>query len=60
LLDIRNHKYEYDYLIDYCEKKKAEMDEAIKTSNLPEEIDKEFVNKLLLSVRGLFDNMKAF
>ena len=60
LLDIRNHKYEYDYLIDYCEKKKAEMDEAIKTSNLPEEIDKEFVNELLLSVRGLFDNMKAF
>ena len=57
LLDIRNHKYEYDYLIDYCEKKKAEMDEAIKTSNLPEEIDKEFVNELLILVRSLFDNM---
>jgi len=55
LLDIRNHKYEYDYLIDYCEKKKAEMDEAIKTCNLPEEIDKEFVNELLIRVRKVFD-----
>ena len=58
LLDIRNHKYEYDYLIDYCEKKKAEMDEAIKTSNLPEEIDKEFVNELLIRVRRVFDYME--
>lgn len=58
LLDIRNHKYEYDYLIDYCEKKKAEMDEAIKTCNLPEEIDKEFVNELLIRVRGVFDYME--
>jgi hypothetical protein len=55
LLDIRNHKYEYDYLIDYCEKKKAEMDEAIKTCNLPEEIDKDFVNELLIRVRKVFD-----
>lgn len=55
LLDIRNHKYEYDYLIDYCEKKKAEMDEAIKTCNLPEEIDKDFVNELLIRVRQAFD-----
>jgi hypothetical protein len=45
-------------LIDYCEKKKAEMDEAIKTSNLPEEIDKEFVNELLIRVRGVFDYME--
>lgn len=55
LLDIRNHKYEYDYLIDYCEKKKTEMEEAIKTSNLPEEIDKEFVNELLIKIRQVFD-----
>lgn len=54
LLDIRNHKYEYDYLIDYCEKKKAEMAEAIKTCNLPEEIDKEFVNELLIKLRQNF------
>lgn len=54
LLDIRNHKYEYDYLIDYCEKKKIEMDEAIKTTSLPDEIDKDFVNELLLKVRHEF------
>jgi len=55
LLDVRNHKYEYDYLIDYCEQKKAEMDEAIKTTSLPDEIDREFVNELLLRVRKVFD-----
>ena len=55
LLDIRKHKYEYDYLIDYADKKKEELDEAIKTTTLPDEIDKEFVNELLLKVRKVFD-----
>ena len=55
LLDIRRHKYEYDYLIDYAEKKKAELDEAIKTTTLPDEIDREFVNELLLRIRKVFD-----
>ena len=55
LLDIRKHKYEYDYLIDYAEKKKEELDEAIKTTTLPDEIDREFVNGLLLRIRKVFE-----
>lgn len=51
LLDIRNHKYEYDYLITELEKKKVELDEAIANSTLPEKIDPEMVNKLLLDIR---------
>lgn len=51
LLDIRNHKYEYDYLIDQLEARKEELDEAIKTSTLPEAIDVSKVNQILLDIR---------
>ena len=51
LLDIRNHKYEYDYLIDQLEAKKAELDEAVANSTLPEAIDVSKVNQILLDIR---------
>jgi hypothetical protein len=51
LLDIRNHKYEYEYLIDELEKKKVELDEAVANSTIPEAIDVERVNQMLLDIR---------
>ena len=51
LLDIRNHKYEYEYLIEELEKKKEALDKAIAESTLPDHIDPEMVNKLLLDIR---------
>ena len=39
LLDIKNHKYEYDEIIKYIEGKQKEFDECFKTCKLPEEID---------------------
>lgn len=51
LLDIRNHKYEYEYLIENLEKKKAELDEAIANSTLPEHMDAEKMNQILLNIR---------
>lgn len=51
LLDIRNHKYEYEYLIKELEKKKTELDEAVANSTLPEAIDVSKVNQLLLDIR---------
>lgn len=51
LLDIRNHKYEYEYLIEELEKKKEELDEAIDNSTLPEHMDVEKMNQLLLDIR---------
>ena len=51
LLDIRNHKYEYEYLIENLEKKKAELDEAIANSTLPEHMDAEKMNQILLDIR---------
>ena len=51
LLDIRNHKYEYEYLIEELEKKKEELDEAIANSTLPEHMDAEKMNQILLDIR---------
>lgn len=51
LLDIRNHKYEYDYIIEYLDKIKIQMEEAMKTSTLPEKVDDVFVNDLLIEIR---------
>lgn len=53
LLDIRNHKYEYDYLINYVDDFKKKMENAMITSTLPEEVDESFVNNLLINVRKL-------
>lgn len=51
LLDVKNHKYEYDELMEMLEKKNEEMEEAVRNSTIPEEIDVEFVNELLLKIR---------
>lgn len=53
LLDIRNHKYEYDEIIEYVEKLYKETDEKSKTCNLPDTVDKEKVHKLLIEARKL-------
>lgn len=53
LLDIRNHKYEYDEIIEYVEKLYEETDEMSKTCNLPDTVDKEKVHKLLIEARKL-------
>jgi hypothetical protein len=51
LLDVKHHKYEYEEIIKKLDEKKIEMDEAIKNSTIPDEIDREKVNQLLLNIR---------
>lgn len=51
LMDVRNHKFEYDEVMKKLEEEKVEMEEAMKNSTIPEKIDEEFVNKLLIQVR---------
>lgn len=62
LLDIKKHKYEYDELMKIVDSKKEEMETAMEESTIPESIDVEFVNNLLLQVRKkqikLLDNEK--
>lgn len=51
LLEVRHHKYEYEELIERLDEKIKEMEEAIKVSTIPESIDIETVNNLLLDIR---------
>ena len=54
LLDIRNHKLEYDEVMAQVNKEVEEMEEAMKNSSLQEEIDYDKVNELLIRVRKQF------
>lgn len=51
LLDVKNHKYEYNELMEMLEKKNDEMEKAMSESTIPDKIDVEFVNDLLLKIR---------
>ena len=53
LLDIRNHKYEYEELIDYIENLFEDMKQTIETCPLPDTVDKAKVNELLIKARKL-------
>lgn len=52
LLDIRNHKFEYDDVMAQLENEKHEMEVAIENSTLPEHSDYEAINKLLIEARN--------
>ena len=51
LMDVRNHKYEYDELMEIVEKDNKELDAAIANSTIKENIDVDFVNDLLIDIR---------
>ena len=51
ILDIRNHKYEYEEIIEYVEKVFAEMKELSEKCDLPKTVDKQKVNELILQAR---------
>lgn len=51
LLDIRNHKYTYEELIERLEAKKNELDEAIEKCTLPDTISREYVNEMMVDIR---------
>lgn len=53
ILDIRNHKYEYEEIIEYVEKVFAEMKELAEKCDLPKTVDKQKVNELILTARSL-------
>ena len=59
LLDVRNRKYTYPELMEKLIKIKEAMNEAFKNSTIPDEIDVEFVNNMLLDIRRKFVSEKA-
>ena len=51
LLDIKHHKKTYEEIMAYVNEKRAEFDELIKTCTLPENVDVDKVNDLLIQAR---------
>lgn len=51
LLDVRAHKYEYDELMALLEQDSARMNELMASSTIPDKIDSDFVNSLMIEIR---------
>lgn len=57
LLNIRNGEMDLFSILKSVEEKIKKADELYKNSNLPDDVDLEFVNNLLISVRKSFYNI---
>lgn len=51
LMNVRNHKYEYDEIMERLLKEKDEMELAMANSTIPDSIDPEIVNNILVQIR---------
>jgi len=53
LMAIRKGEYDYDKLLEEAEDKIAGLDEMFDNSNLPDKVDREFMDNLLVTIRKL-------
>ena len=60
LMGIKNGDYTYEYLIDYAEKLLADVEKNLPNSDLPDEVDKKFVNDLLVQCREQYYGLDTF
>ena len=51
LMDVRNHKYEYEEIIERLEEDKQRMNFLMEQSTIREKIDTAFVNELMIDIR---------
>lgn len=51
LMDVRNHKFEYEEIIERLEEEKMHMNQLMKKSTIQEFIDANFVNQLMIDIR---------
>jgi hypothetical protein len=51
IMDVRHHKFEYDELMEIITKEEKELNDAIAKSALPNEIDVNVVNDILIDIR---------
>ena len=51
LLDVRNHKFEYDEIVELLEADKEKMNLLMEKSTIREAIDRDFVNDLMIEIR---------
>lgn len=52
LMSIRNHEFSYEEIKKKADELKEKVDELIKTSSLPNEVDHDMVNNLLIEIRN--------
>lgn len=52
LMDVRNHRYEYEELMAKLEEETARMNDLMAHSTIPDKIDSDFVNSLLIEIRA--------
>lgn len=51
LLDVRNHKFEYDQIAEMLEEETATMNRLFQESTIQEKVDIDFVNDLMIDIR---------
>ena len=51
LLDVRNHKFEYDEILELLEADKEKMTVLMEKSSIREKVDTGFVNELMIDIR---------
>ena len=51
LMDVRNHKFEYEEIIERLEEEKERMNQLMEQSTIREQIDTDFVNQLMIDIR---------
>ena len=51
LMDVRNHKLEYEEIIEMLERDKERMNQLMEQSTIREKIDTDFVNDLMIEIR---------
>lgn len=56
LLRIKNHQIEYEDLLSYAENQKQILDKAVQNSTIPDSVDYNLVNDLLLEIRNTTKN----
>lgn len=52
LMNVRNHKFEYDEIIHLLEGEKERMNQLMEQSTIRERIDADFVNQLMIDIRN--------
>ena len=60
LLAIRNHEMSYDEIMKEATELKEKFDNAVETTNLPEQIDYDYVNNLLMEARKIAYDKKRW
>lgn len=51
LMDVRNHKFEYDEIVEMLEQEQERMQQLMEQSTIREKIDTDFVNNLMIEIR---------